>query len=137
MPVLTRPQKITFGEMRSPGVRGLLIYCADYHCSHSSATSAKRWPDYVQLSDIELAVPALMESAKIFLSRYARRTAPASLSGGGLGRFGGLWGWGRMARRPSICVRATRPPRGGGIMCPPSRAAAILMRFKRRADPFR
>jgi hypothetical protein len=32
-----RPQKITFGEMRSTGVRGLLIYCADYHCSHSIA----------------------------------------------------------------------------------------------------
>jgi hypothetical protein len=30
MLALTRPQKITFGEMRSSGVRGLLIYCADY-----------------------------------------------------------------------------------------------------------
>src|SRR4249920_3160187 len=26
-------QKITFGEMRASGVRGLLIYCSDYHCS--------------------------------------------------------------------------------------------------------
>jgi hypothetical protein len=35
-----------------------------------------------------VAVPALMESAKIFLSRYLRRTAPASLGGGGdLGPF--------------------------------------------------
>jgi hypothetical protein len=25
-----RPGKITFGEMRSAGVRGLLIYCSDY-----------------------------------------------------------------------------------------------------------
>ena len=25
-----RPQKITFGELHSCGVRGLLIYCADY-----------------------------------------------------------------------------------------------------------
>jgi hypothetical protein len=47
------PQKITFGEMRSSGARGLLIYCADYHCSHSSAISANRWPDDVRLSDIE------------------------------------------------------------------------------------
>jgi len=31
-----RPEKITFGEMRSTGVRGLLIYCFDYHCSHST-----------------------------------------------------------------------------------------------------
>jgi hypothetical protein len=29
-----RPQRITFGEM---GVRGVLIYCADYRCSHSIA----------------------------------------------------------------------------------------------------
>jgi hypothetical protein len=27
------PQKITFAEMRFSGVRGLLIYCSDYHCS--------------------------------------------------------------------------------------------------------
>ena len=35
-----RPQKITFGEMRAMGVRGVLIYCADYQCSHSIAVSA-------------------------------------------------------------------------------------------------
>jgi hypothetical protein len=38
-----RPQKITFGEMRDMGVRGVLIYCADYRCSHSVALSADRW----------------------------------------------------------------------------------------------
>jgi hypothetical protein len=32
MPALAR-QKITLGEMRAAGVRGLLIYCSDYHCS--------------------------------------------------------------------------------------------------------
>ena len=32
------PDKITFGEMREMGVRGLLIYCADYRCSHSIAS---------------------------------------------------------------------------------------------------
>jgi hypothetical protein len=31
-----RPQKITLGEMRASGVRGLLIYCADYQCSQKS-----------------------------------------------------------------------------------------------------
>jgi hypothetical protein len=36
---MTRPQKITFGDMRDMGVRGLLIYCADYRCSHSIAIS--------------------------------------------------------------------------------------------------
>ena len=34
-----RAQKITFAEMRGMGVRGLLIYCADYRCSHSVAIS--------------------------------------------------------------------------------------------------
>jgi hypothetical protein len=46
-------QRITLGEMRSSGVRGLLIYCSDYHCSHWTAISGDRWPDYVRLSDIE------------------------------------------------------------------------------------
>jgi hypothetical protein len=48
-----RPQKITFGEMRGAGVRGILIYCSDYRCSHSTAISGDRWPDHVRLSDIE------------------------------------------------------------------------------------
>jgi hypothetical protein len=46
MPALTRPnQKITFAEMRAAGVRGLLIYCPDYRCSHHAAMSGDRWPD--------------------------------------------------------------------------------------------
>jgi hypothetical protein len=48
-----RPQKITFGEMREMGVRGVLVYCADYHCSHSVALSADRWSDELRLSDSE------------------------------------------------------------------------------------
>jgi hypothetical protein len=50
---MDRPQKITFAEMRASGVRGILIYCADYRCSHSTAISADRWPDDVRLSDLE------------------------------------------------------------------------------------
>jgi len=41
-----RPQKITFGEMRSGGgPTGILIYCADYRCSHSieMSTSSTRF----------------------------------------------------------------------------------------------
>jgi hypothetical protein len=53
MPALTRQQKITFREIREMGVHGVLIYCADYKCSHSIAISAVRWPDDVRLSDIE------------------------------------------------------------------------------------
>jgi hypothetical protein len=49
-----RPQKITFGEMRSSGgPTGILVYCADYCCSHSIEMSAARWGDDVRLSDIE------------------------------------------------------------------------------------
>ncbi|MBR0828181.1 hypothetical protein JQ596_21835 [Bradyrhizobium manausense] len=48
-----RPQKITFGDMRDAGVRGVLVYCADYRCSHSVALSADRWADDLRLSDIE------------------------------------------------------------------------------------
>jgi hypothetical protein len=39
--------------MRDIGVRGALVYCADYQCSHSIAVSAVRWPDDLRLSDIE------------------------------------------------------------------------------------
>jgi hypothetical protein len=48
-----RPVKITFAEMRDMGVRGVLVYCADYRCSHSIAVNADRWPDDLRLSDIE------------------------------------------------------------------------------------
>src|SRR4051812_45279 len=52
--LVVRKQKITFGEMREMGVRGLLIYCSDYHCSHWTTISGEPWPDDVRLSDIEL-----------------------------------------------------------------------------------
>jgi hypothetical protein len=39
--------------MRAGGVRGLLIYCSDYHCSHWTAITADQWADDLRLSDIE------------------------------------------------------------------------------------
>ena len=48
--------KISFEKMRESGVRGLLIYCSDFRCSHRvrlSAEDCDRWPDDVRLSDIE------------------------------------------------------------------------------------
>jgi hypothetical protein len=39
--------------MRESGIRGLLIYCSDYHCSHWIAIDGDRWPDDVRLSDLE------------------------------------------------------------------------------------
>ena len=53
-----RPQKITFAEMRDMGVRRLLIYCADYRCSHSIAVNADQWPDDLRLSDMRIVSPA-------------------------------------------------------------------------------
>jgi hypothetical protein len=41
------PQKITFGEMRAPGVRNVLVYC------RYIAISVDFWPDRLRLSDIE------------------------------------------------------------------------------------
>jgi hypothetical protein len=48
-----RPVKITFAQMRESGVRGLLVNCQDYPCSHSLAISGDAWPDDARLSDIE------------------------------------------------------------------------------------
>jgi hypothetical protein len=42
--LVNRPQKITFAEMRSSGVLGLLVYCADYKCSRYIAISGDRCP---------------------------------------------------------------------------------------------
>lgn len=47
-----RPVKITFGEMREMGLRGVLIYCA-HRCGHHVELDADRWPDDIRLSDIE------------------------------------------------------------------------------------
>jgi hypothetical protein len=50
---MSRPQKITFAEMRDMGVRGVVVYCPDYKCSHSVAMNADQWADDLRLSDIE------------------------------------------------------------------------------------
>jgi hypothetical protein len=52
-PAIARAQKITFAEMRASGVRGILVYCSDYPCSHHIAISGDRWPDGVWLPDFE------------------------------------------------------------------------------------
>jgi hypothetical protein len=50
---MDRPTKITLADMRASGVRGLMIHCNDYRCSHSIAISSDPWPDHVRLSDLE------------------------------------------------------------------------------------
>ena len=52
-PMPELPTKITLGEMRSSGVRGLLVYCADYKCAYAVRIAADRWPDHIRLSDLE------------------------------------------------------------------------------------
>ena len=39
--------------MRESRVRGILVYSADYRCSHCVAIGGDGWPDDVRLSDIE------------------------------------------------------------------------------------
>jgi len=34
-------------------VHGVLIYCSDYRCSHSTCLDADRWADDIRLSDID------------------------------------------------------------------------------------
>lgn len=48
-----QPPKITFREIRASGVRGVVIYCADFQCSHSTKATADGWDDELRLSDIE------------------------------------------------------------------------------------
>jgi hypothetical protein len=48
-----RQTKITFGELRASGVTGVLVYCADFKCSHMVPIAAPEWADDVRLSDIE------------------------------------------------------------------------------------
>lgn len=50
---MQRPRKVTFGDMREMGVHDVLVYCADYRCSHSLILNADRWPDELRLSDVE------------------------------------------------------------------------------------
>jgi hypothetical protein len=40
MAALTRPTKITFGELREMDVRSVLDYCADYKCTTRSRSAA-------------------------------------------------------------------------------------------------
>jgi hypothetical protein len=67
MPQLAR-QKITFAEMRAAGVRGLLICCSDYKCSHWTAISGDRRPDQVRLSDIGPRSPARRAAGEALMS---------------------------------------------------------------------
>jgi hypothetical protein len=76
------PQKITFGEMRSSGVRDVLVYSRDHRCSHYIAISANRCADHIRLSNIE---PGFVCSACCKRGRGAAEVF-ASPHGGRLGQ---------------------------------------------------
>jgi len=40
-------------DQRESGVRGVLVHCSDYKCSHSITAKADQWPDQIRLSDLE------------------------------------------------------------------------------------
>ena len=51
-----RPQKITLGEMRQTGARGVIVFCEDYRCRHNVKLAPAvddQWPDDLRLSDLE------------------------------------------------------------------------------------
>ena len=51
-----RPLKITLGDLRSTGVRDLIVFCQDYRCSHNVKLSAEyvdRWSDELRISQID------------------------------------------------------------------------------------
>jgi hypothetical protein len=52
----SRPVKITLGAMRETGVRDLIVFCADYKCSHNiklAPVVVDQWSDDLRLSDLE------------------------------------------------------------------------------------
>jgi hypothetical protein len=73
-------QKITFAEMRASGVRGLLIYCSDYQCSHWTAISGDRWRMMLGFPTSSRASPAKPAA------RGARMYGQTSIGSGRTGR---------------------------------------------------
>jgi hypothetical protein len=69
------PQKITFGEMRESGVRDVLVYCRDHHCSQDQRRLLAGPPSPVRHRG-QVRVPGL---------RQARRGHQTGLSAGRMG----------------------------------------------------
>jgi hypothetical protein len=76
--VTVRPQKITFADMREQGVRGLLVYRADYRCSHSIAISGDRWPYWCFCSCSTAAFRRQVATISSFFSARLRQDADPS-----------------------------------------------------------
>jgi hypothetical protein len=75
------PSENHLRRMRSAGGPiGILVYCADYRCSHSIDMPADQWPDDVRLFDIEprfvltskrIHGPALSHGARPFMGLFS------------------------------------------------------------------
>jgi hypothetical protein len=64
------PQKISFREMRDQGVRGILIYCADYHCSHSLAITQIDGQTKSARAVLRFNLAALLSHPSIYLAIF-------------------------------------------------------------------
>src|SRR5260370_35074227 len=86
-----RGQKITLGEMRSSGVRGLLVYCADYQRAHAGGSAR---------------IDGRTIFGRLILNRYSyvRRVADEA-------PISGLTGTGTRSQRPSAPYRRSRTAR--------------------------
>ena len=77
-------KKITFGEMREMGVRGLLVYCSNYHCSQWVAISG----DECQTSSSALQCEAFgTQGAELRVKVCAKEAARVVTEFAGLGRM--------------------------------------------------
>ena len=73
------PQKITFGEMREAGVRDVLVYCRDHHCSHCVRIAPTSGRTTFRLSDIEdrVRVPGLRQARADIRPDFPQGADPA------------------------------------------------------------
>jgi hypothetical protein len=63
--------------MRDSGVRGVLVYCSDYKCSHYVTAGADPWPDQFRLfrSRAAFRLLGLRQSAAAVFRNWIPQTA--------------------------------------------------------------
>lgn len=68
--MISREQKMTLGAMRASGVRGLLIYCSDYKCSHRTRLGAEYCDRFAMSEEITRVIFSLVLTASIVVGTY-------------------------------------------------------------------
>jgi hypothetical protein len=106
-------QKISLGEMRASGVRGVIVNCADFKCSHSISIIADQWPDDMRLSDLEDKLTCTACGKRGADVRPDFRLAPEREAGPSLTSTAGLGRPGRPCQpgAPESPTRSSRPGR--------------------------